>query len=49
MDYQPLILWLLLNGWFISGNAVHQLWPAVMVGLAGNAVAAIFTIRGAQW
>jgi len=49
MDYQPLLCWLLLNSWLITGNALHQLWPAVAVGLAGNAVATVFTIRGARW
>jgi uncharacterized membrane protein len=49
MDYQPLILWLLVNGWLITGNATHQIWPAVAAGLAGNAIVAVFTIRGARW
>jgi uncharacterized membrane protein len=49
MDFHPLVLWLLLNAWLISGNARHQLWLAVAVALAGNAVVAWFTVRGARW
>jgi uncharacterized membrane protein len=49
MDYHPLVVWLLLNLCLVAGNATHQLWPAVAVGLAGNAVAAVFAIRGARW
>jgi hypothetical protein len=49
MDYQPLVLWLVVNAWLITGNALHQLWPAVAAGLVGNAVVAAFTVRGACW
>lgn len=49
MDYQPLILWLLMNAWLITGNARHQLWLAVAIGVLGNAIAAGFTVRGARW
>lgn len=49
MDYQPLILWLLVNAWLLTGNALHARWLAVAVGLAGNAAATFFAIRGARW
>jgi len=49
MDYQPLILWLMLSGWIAAGNASHQLWPAIFVSLIGNAVATVFAIRGALY
>jgi putative membrane protein len=49
MDYHPLIVWLLLNGCLLTGNAIHQLWPAVILGAAVNGLAAVFAIRGARW
>jgi uncharacterized membrane protein len=49
MDYQPLILWLLMNAWLITGNARHQLWFAVTIGILGNLIATVFTVRGARW
>ena len=49
MDYQPLILWSLLNLWPAIGNAGHQLWLPVLVSLAGNGVAIAWAIRGARW
>jgi hypothetical protein len=49
VDYQPLVNWLLVNSWFMMGNALHRLWPAVGVGLGANAVAAFYAIRGARW
>jgi uncharacterized membrane protein len=49
MDYQPLILWLLINAWLITGNALHQHWLAVVVAVIGNGIAAVLTIRGARW
>ena len=49
IDYHPLITWLLLNVWFMTGNALHHLWPAVAVGFAGNFAIATFAIRGARW
>ena len=48
-DYHPLIVWLLWNGYFLTGNILHQNWPAVAVGLAGSAVAAVFAVRGGRW
>jgi uncharacterized membrane protein len=49
VDYQPLVNWLLVNSWLMTGNAVHRLWPAVGLGLGANAVAAFYAIRGARW
>ena len=49
MDYQPLLVWLLINLWPAIGNAAHGLWLPVFVMLGGNAVAAIYAIRGARW
>lgn len=49
MDYQPLIMWMLLHGWLATGNAVAGLWPAVAAGVAGVVVAAVFAVRGARW
>lgn len=49
IDYHPLAVWLLLNLWVATGNAVEHLWLAVGVSLAGNTVAAIYAVRGARW
>lgn len=49
MDYQPVAVWLLLNLWVATGNAVQGLWLSVAVMAAGNAVAAIYAVRGARW
>ncbi len=46
-DYHPLTLWLLLNAYFAAGNALQQLWPAVLFGFGANLIAAIFAMRGA--
>ena len=49
MDYQPLILWLLLNGWMIAGNAQYHFWIAAGLSGFANLLVTIWTIRGAQW
>jgi uncharacterized membrane protein len=49
MDYHPLVVWLLLNLWVATGNAMEQLWLPVGVSLLGNAVAAVYAVRGARW
>lgn len=49
MDYQPLIVWTLLNFWPAAGNASHGFWRPVILVLALNAVAAAYAIRGARW
>jgi uncharacterized membrane protein len=49
MEYQPLIVWLLINLWPAVGNAAHGLWLPVFVTLAASAVATGYAIRGARW
>jgi uncharacterized membrane protein len=49
VDYHPLIVWLLLNVWVATGNALGELWWAVAVALAGNLVVAVYAVRGARW
>jgi hypothetical protein len=49
IDYRPLVLWWLFIIWTMAGNAMHHLWPAVAVSLAGNVVMTIFAVRGARW
>ena len=49
MDYQPLIVWGLLNLWPALGNAAHQLWPPVALAVLGNALAVTWAVRGARW
>jgi bisanhydrobacterioruberin hydratase len=49
MDYHPLIVWLLLNGYLATGNALDGRWSAVAVTAVGNAAIAIYAIRGARW
>lgn len=49
MNYQPLLLWLLLNAWLITGNLKHQLWVATAVGITGAVATVLFTVRGARW
>jgi len=49
MDYQPLIVWLLLNLWPALGCAAQGLWLPVIVTVAGNGIAAAYAIRGARW
>lgn len=48
-DYHPLVVWLLLNLWIMTGNALEQFWLPVGVSLFGNVVAALFAVRGARW
>jgi putative membrane protein len=49
IDYHPLVVWLLLNLWVATGNATEQLWLAAGTALIGNAVVAVYAIRGARW
>ncbi|MEY2407762.1 MAG: hypothetical protein QOF48_432 [Verrucomicrobiota bacterium] len=49
MDYQPLIVWILMNLWPALGNAAHGLWAPFAVMLAANAIAVTAAIRGARW
>ncbi len=48
-DWHPLVVWLTLNLWLAVGNAVHHLWPAAAIGLAGAAATAWLAARGARW
>ena len=48
-DYHPLVIWLLLNLYFATGNAVLHLWPAVGVCLAANVLLTVYAVRGARW
>jgi len=49
IDYHPLVVWLLINLWLATGNALHHLWAAVALSLGANAVVSIYAIRGARW
>ena len=49
IDYHPLVVWLLMNLWLATGNAVEGLWLAVGASVLGNAIAAAYAIRGARW
>src|SRR2546426_12238235 len=48
-DYHLLVLWLLLNFYFTTGNALEQLWPAVAFSLVANAMVSVYAVRGARW
>jgi uncharacterized membrane protein len=48
-DYQPLLLWLLLNLFLLTGVTVHQLWPAAVAIAGGTILVSIFAVRGAKW
>jgi uncharacterized membrane protein len=49
IDYHPLVVWLLLNVWLTTGNAIEGLWLAVGAAVLGNTIAAVYAIRGACW
>ena len=48
-DYHPLVIWLLLNLYFATGNALQQLWFAVAFSLVVNALVTAYAVRGARW
>jgi uncharacterized membrane protein len=48
-DYHPLVVWLLLNFYFATGNALQHLSPAVAFSLVANAIVTIYAVRGARW
>jgi uncharacterized membrane protein len=48
-DYHPLMVWLLLNLLFATGELKHQLWVAATFLLVTSVVAAFMAIRGARW
>ena len=49
MDYQPLIVWMLMNLWPAAGNAGAGLWTPVLLVVAVNAAVTVYAIRGARW
>lgn len=49
MDYQPLIVWMLVNLWPAIGCAAKGLWLPAIVSVGINSVAAAYAIRGARW
>jgi uncharacterized membrane protein len=48
-DYHPLALWLLLNLYFATGNALQELWLAAAFSFLANALATAYAVRGARW
>lgn len=48
-NYHPLIVWLLVNGLFLTGAMTHHLWAATAVVAAHCIMVAIFALRGAAW
>ncbi len=48
-DYQPLVIWLLLNLLFATGVLAHGLWAATAVIIATSVVVTFFALRGARW
>jgi len=49
IDYHPLVVWLLMNLWLATGNAVEGLWLAAGAAVLGHTIAAIYAVRGARW
>jgi len=47
-DYHPLTLWLLLNLYFATANALQQLWIAVAVSIVANGLVTAYAVRGAR-
>jgi putative membrane protein len=45
-DYQPLIVWLLVNVLFATAAAAHHLWPAFGLTVAASLVVAALAVRG---
>jgi uncharacterized membrane protein len=48
-DYHPLLVWLMVNLYFATANALHEYWPAVSLCSIVAIVAAVFAIRGGRW
>jgi uncharacterized membrane protein len=48
-DYHPLGIWLLLNLYLATGNALREYWLAVIVCLGSGLAATVFAIRGGRW
>jgi uncharacterized membrane protein len=47
-DYRPLLIWALINGFFIAGAAVHHLWSAAILTGVISVVAGLFALWGAR-
>jgi len=47
-DYFPLYVWLLLNLLFVTGTAVHGLWPAAGVAMVSNLLVGALALFGAR-
>jgi uncharacterized membrane protein len=48
-DYQPLVLWILVNTFFATGALTHQLWWAAALVIAQSVIVTVFALRGAAW
>jgi uncharacterized membrane protein len=48
-DYHPLIVWLLLSGYFVAANGIQKDWLAVAVCALASLLTTIFAVRGARW
>jgi uncharacterized membrane protein len=48
-DYQPLIIWLLVNALFATGAITHQLWWAAALVITQSVIVTVFALRGAAW
>lgn len=48
-DYHPLILWLMLSSWVLTGMIREQLWLAVGLSVVANGIATVYAVRGARW
>ena len=48
-DYHPLLIWALLNLFFVTGMAAHHLWLGVATVSAVSVAIAVAAIRGASW
>jgi uncharacterized membrane protein len=44
--WEPLVIWLLVNGLFACSAATHQLWPAFWLTAGGNVLVAGFALWG---
>jgi len=48
-DFHPLMIWLLVNGLFLTGAIANHLWTAAAIEAAGMVTAGIFAVRGGTW
>ena len=47
-QYQPLLVWLLVNGLLATSAALHHLWPAFWVTAGGALLVALLAAFGAR-